>query len=80
MPTHLDVHPHLIPRQVTRDERIPVSGVTHPCATVRFGTDPATPALDVDYKAHDLDNLHVADGETDAPQEGTATVPVRSRR
>jgi choline dehydrogenase-like flavoprotein len=28
---------------------------------VRFGTDPATSALDVDCKAHDLDNLYVVD-------------------
>jgi choline dehydrogenase-like flavoprotein len=28
---------------------------------VRFGHDPATSALDVDCKAHDLDNLYVVD-------------------
>jgi choline dehydrogenase-like flavoprotein len=28
---------------------------------VRFGTDPATSALDVDCCAHDLDNLYVVD-------------------
>jgi choline dehydrogenase-like flavoprotein len=28
---------------------------------VRFGTDPQRSALDVDCKAHDLDNLYVVD-------------------
>ena len=28
---------------------------------MRFGSDPATSALDVDCKAHDLDNLYVVD-------------------
>jgi choline dehydrogenase-like flavoprotein len=28
---------------------------------VRFGTDPADSALDVNCKAHDLDNLYVVD-------------------
>ena len=29
--------------------------------TARFGTDPATSVLDVDCKAHELDNLYVVD-------------------
>jgi choline dehydrogenase-like flavoprotein len=59
--THLDMHPHLIPNQVIRDERIPIAGVAHQCGTVRFGTDPKESALDVNCKAHDLDNLYVVD-------------------
>jgi choline dehydrogenase-like flavoprotein len=59
--THLDMHPHLIPNQVIRDERIPIAGVAHQCGTVRFGTDPKSSALDVNCKAHDLDNLYVVD-------------------
>jgi choline dehydrogenase-like flavoprotein len=51
----------LIPNQVIRDERIPIAGVAHQCGTVRFGTDPASSALDVNCKAHDLDNLYVVD-------------------
>ncbi|HEX2045418.1 MAG TPA: GMC family oxidoreductase [Gaiellaceae bacterium] len=58
---HLDMHEHLLPNQLIRDERIPIAGVAHQCGTVRFGTDPATSALDVDCKAHDLDNLYVVD-------------------
>ena len=43
------------------DQRIPLAGVAHQCGTVRFGTDPATSALDVDCRAHDVDNLYVVD-------------------
>src|ERR671935_797660 len=57
----LDMLPHLIPNQVIRDERIPIAGVAHQCGTVRFGADPATSALDVNCKAHDVDNLYVVD-------------------
>ena len=35
------------------------AGIAHNCGTVRFGTDPRTAALDVNCKAHDLDNLYV---------------------
>jgi hypothetical protein len=59
--THLDMHPHLIPNQLIKDERIPIAGVAHQCGTVRFGNDPAESALDVNCKAHDLDNLYVVD-------------------
>jgi choline dehydrogenase-like flavoprotein len=52
---------HLIPNTIARDERIPIAGVAHQCGTVRFGTDPTTSALDIDCKAHDLDNLYVVD-------------------
>jgi choline dehydrogenase-like flavoprotein len=58
---HLDMREHLIPNQVIRDERIPIAGVAHQSGTVRFGDDPATSALDVDCKAHDLDNVYVVD-------------------
>jgi choline dehydrogenase-like flavoprotein len=59
--THLDMHPHLLPNQVIRDERIPIAGVAHQCGTVRFGADPKASALDVNCKAHELDNLYVVD-------------------
>jgi choline dehydrogenase-like flavoprotein len=43
------------------DQQIPIEGIAHNCGTVRFGTDPAESALDVNCKAHDLDNLYVVD-------------------
>src|SRR6266536_3401910 len=57
----LGCRPTLIPNQLIRDGRIPIAGVAHQCCTVRFGTDPEASALDVDCKAHDLDNLYVVD-------------------
>jgi choline dehydrogenase-like flavoprotein len=57
----LGMHERLIPRWSVLDQRIPLAGVAHQCGTVRFGTDRATSALDVDCKAHDLDNLYVVD-------------------
>ena len=57
----LGCHQTLLPNQLIRDGRIPLGGVAHQCGTVRFGDDPATSALDVNCKAHDLDNLYVVD-------------------
>jgi choline dehydrogenase-like flavoprotein len=49
-------------RDLVLAQRIPLEGVAHQCGTVRFGDDPATSALDLHCKAHDLDNLYVVDG------------------
>ena len=40
---------------------IPVAGVAHQAGTCRFGTDPHTSVIDVNCKAHELDNLYVVD-------------------
>ena len=50
-----------VPAWSLLDQRIPLAGVAHQCGTVRFGTDPATSALNTDCRAHDLDNLYVVD-------------------
>jgi choline dehydrogenase-like flavoprotein len=42
-------------------EQIPLAGIAHNCGTVRFGTDPRRSALDINCRAHDLDNLYVVD-------------------
>jgi choline dehydrogenase-like flavoprotein len=57
----LGCHDTFIPSWSVLDQRIPLAGVAHQCGTVRFGDDPATSALDVNCKAHDLDNLYVVD-------------------
>jgi choline dehydrogenase-like flavoprotein len=44
-----------------RGGRLGINGVAHQNGTVRFGTDPATSALDVDCRMHDVDNVYVAD-------------------
>jgi choline dehydrogenase-like flavoprotein len=50
-----------IPRWSVLSQQIPLAGIAHNCGTVRFGTDPNHSALDVNCKAHDLDNLYVVD-------------------
>jgi choline dehydrogenase-like flavoprotein len=60
--SHLGMHPHhLIPRDVYMKNDVPVAGCAHQAGTARFGHDPATSVLDVDCKAHELDNLYVVD-------------------
>jgi len=62
MLNHLGMHPdHLIPRNMYMKNDIPVAGVAHQAGTCRFGKDPKTSALDVNCKAHELDNLYVVD-------------------
>ena len=58
----LDMNPdHLIHRFAYMKNDIPVAGCAHQAGTCRFGTDPATSVLDVNCKAHELDNLYVVD-------------------
>lgn len=38
-----------------------VSGMSHQNGTLRFGADPSTSVLDLNCKAHDLDNVYVVD-------------------
>lgn len=58
------VHCHdiLFSRSVYLNQSIPIGGTAHQVGTVRFGSDPKTSALDINCKAHDLDNLYVVDG------------------
>ncbi len=55
-------HQGLFSRNLYLQQRIPLAGVAHQNGTIRFGRDPKTSALDVDCKAHELDNLYVVDG------------------
>jgi choline dehydrogenase-like flavoprotein len=59
---HLGMHEHhLIPRWAYLENKIPVAGVAHQAGTCRFGSDPASSALNSDCRAHELDNLYVVD-------------------
>lgn len=57
-----ECHQGLFSRNLFVGQRIPLAGVAHQVGTIRFGTDPRTSALDVNCRAHDLDNLYVVDG------------------
>src|SRR4029079_8816841 len=56
-----ECHTGLFARSLLLGERIPLAGVAHQNGTIRFGHDPRTSALDVNCKAHELDNLYVVD-------------------
>ncbi len=53
---------HLVPSSMYLGKKIPLAGTAHQNGTIRFGHDPKTSVLDMNCKAHDLDNLYVVDG------------------
>ena len=55
-------HQGLFSRNLFLGQRIPLAGVAHQNGTIRFGRDPRTSALDVNCRAHEVDNLYVVDG------------------
>lgn len=62
MLSHLGMHEHhLLSHSIYLHKGMPIDATAHQAGTVRFGHDPAGSALDVDCKAHDLDNLYVVD-------------------
>ena len=52
---------HVLRKNVYACMDLPLSGCAHQSGTCRFGTDPSTSVLDVNCKAHDVDNLYVVD-------------------
>jgi choline dehydrogenase-like flavoprotein len=61
MLNHLDMHEHLIPRNLYMKNEIGIGGVAHQAGTCRFGKDAKTAVLDTNCKAHEVDNLYVVD-------------------
>ncbi|MCX4767241.1 GMC family oxidoreductase [Streptomyces sp. NBC_01275] len=59
---HLGMHEHhLLDHSIYLHKGMPIGATAHQAGTVRFGDDPRSSALDVNCKAHDLDNLYVVD-------------------
>jgi choline dehydrogenase-like flavoprotein len=54
-------HPLLMDRNLYLGKNIPIGGTAHQAGTARFGSDPSTSVLDLDCRAHELDNLYLAD-------------------
>ena len=50
-----------VPLHAYFKKRIPLEGVGHQNGTCRMGTDPKSSVVDPQCKAHDLDNLYLAD-------------------
>ena len=51
----------LLTRSLYLGKDIPLSGTSHQAGTARFGTDPATSVLNLDCRAHEVENLYLAD-------------------
>jgi choline dehydrogenase-like flavoprotein len=54
-------HPVLLERRLYLGKKIPIGGTAHQAGTARFGTDPASSVLNLDCRAHEIDNLYLAD-------------------
>jgi choline dehydrogenase-like flavoprotein len=54
-------HPVLLERSLYLGKDIPIGGTAHQAGTARFGADPASSVLDLNCKAHELDNLYITD-------------------
>jgi choline dehydrogenase-like flavoprotein len=52
---------HLLDHSIYLHKTMPIGATAHQAGTVRFGSDPASSALDTMCKAHELDNLYVVD-------------------
>ncbi|OUL33329.1 dehydrogenase [Nostoc sp. T09] len=52
---------YLIPSSLYVGKKVSLAGINHQCGTIRFGNDSQTSALDINCKAHELDNLYVVD-------------------
>lgn len=59
---HIGAETHLLPNHMYLGKKIPLAGTAHQCGTIRFGNDPATSALDIWCRAHEVNNLFVVDG------------------
>jgi choline dehydrogenase-like flavoprotein len=51
----------MLERRLYLGKDIPLSGTSHQAGTCRFGPDPKDSVLDLNCKAHELDNLYVVD-------------------
>lgn len=52
----------ILPCSLYFRKKIPLQAVGHQVGTCCFGEDPQTSVLDLDCRAHDVDNLYVVDG------------------
>jgi choline dehydrogenase-like flavoprotein len=52
---------HVLDKNFYMHMSIPIAGVAHQAGTCRFGDDAATSVLDVNCRAHEVDNLYVVD-------------------
>ncbi len=61
MMAKIGASPFLMSRDLYFGQDVPIGGTSHQAGTCRFGTDPDASVLDLDCKAHEIDNLYVTD-------------------
>ena len=59
--TAIDAHPHLLERSLYLGKDISIGGTAHQAGTMRFGADAQSSVLNLNCRAHQLDNLYVVD-------------------
>ncbi len=59
---HAGCEDHIIPLNAFVGDRLPLAAVAHQNGTIRFGANPETSALNVNCRAHEVENLYVVDG------------------
>jgi choline dehydrogenase-like flavoprotein len=52
---------HVLDKNFYMSMNVALAGCAHQAGTCRFGADPASSVLDVNCKAHEVDNLYVVD-------------------
>ena len=57
----MNAHPQLFERKLYFREDMKIAATSHQAGTARFGADPSTSVLDLDCRAHEVDNLYLAD-------------------
>ncbi len=57
----IGARPKLLERSLYLGKNIPINGTAHQAGTCRFGVDPKTSVLDLNCRAHEVDNLYVTD-------------------
>ncbi len=57
----MGAHKVLMERRLYLGKNIPENGTAHQAGTCRFGTDPKASVLNLDCRAHEVDNLYVTD-------------------
>ncbi len=69
--------------RIQLDELLPLYGTAHQCGTLKMGHDPKSSVVDVNCKAHDLDNLYMVDSGvfvTSAAVNPTLTIVANAMR
>lgn len=57
----IGAHPVLMEQNLYLGKNVPIGGIAHHAGTARRGPDPKASVLDLDCKAHQINNLYVAD-------------------